>query len=178
MESLEDSPASWKSPSPLQPYHQSHKPMRCTQESIMVWRCFQEVANKALQMSIKVVVAGPQSRRGISLYVMGHSHLTVKSYAHFWSSQITGAIVNLPSVQSKSIQIIKGLENQAYGQRWKELETCLIPWGQDFPVLPSRTLGTVSALFWEIGICRKSPSVSPGRKMTRTWKQSSDIWKW
>lgn len=84
----------------------------------------------------KSKVASARSPCGIFLYVAGHSHLTVKSYAHFWSPQITGDIVHLPNVQSKSIQIIKGLENSAYGQRWKELETSSIPRGQGFPTFP------------------------------------------
>ena len=68
-------------------------------------------------MSVKVkwqVLGAPV---GILLYVTGHSHLTVKSYAHFWSPQLTGDIVHSPDVQSQWIQIIKGLENKAYGQR-------------------------------------------------------------
>lgn len=106
---------------------------------------------------------------------MMHSHLTVKSYAHFRSPQFTGDLGSLSSVQSKSTQIIKGLESKAYGQRWKELGTSLIPQGKAFQCSLSHTLGTASTIFWVIWILRQSPSVSPRRKMRRTWKQSSDM---
>ena len=41
-------------------------------------------------------------------------------------------MVNLQKSQSKSIQIIEGLENKAFGQRQKEPAFPLFPQGRDF----------------------------------------------
>ena len=76
-------------------------------------------------------------------------------------------MVNLQDVQSKSIQIIEGLENKAFGQRQKEPAFLLFPQGRDFAYCFAR-IRAVSKIYQVKWVLCKNLLVNLGVKISRT----------